>query len=753
MELKQESYFQPKSKKSTDEASDELEDGEPIERQKKTRHWVDLDRASFEDHDGFVSEEEGGKKVVVGSPADDSSSNKKVHPTSSGETGGQRGPEVEQHSENESHASDEKSDIEYDDDDDDDDAFNTAFVDTITSGQIKFAEIPDDPVYDEAEDDPFNTDIAKSIVKSEEEHRRKAETKLKFSGLNAVADVLSGKSDHLDKSLVDHTVKRKRRRGNRINLIGDDKNEITAVEDIATQDGQEASSAREECADLGFELATQELDVVPEIIKAVEVDLAEKDTQPSAEEGAENVSTAKVDFAEFDAIERDGPTTLTSNVAILSGELVKPAEEETDDFDAAFDALAQESVTKSRLEDLERQFEHDDIFDTSCANKVLNLASLTDRVQETEDLNEDIGDPFDTSAFDHITGEVETDLEFEQLAARSEGPSDLGNENSASAGAVKDIGTDAFGTSGVVSSSGCDDGGWAAFEKKKPPRPVPPRPRQPRAPILSVTNFDPADAPSVVVKAPSTESIKSWNISVAENLIRKAEESSAVEPVLEEEDPFDTTHIESLDKDKEEGTAGDDSENYDPFDTSGVEVVSESKGEAPAEREVIHDSDSDQEEQVPDVIEGKLSTPRQGSGEGNDDDDDPFDTEFASGVLPNKGDPFDTSFVAGEEEQSNVLKSLERECQGNFGRQNSQGTGSERQLQSSVSDVLVEDSEFDPTATFQKSRKAREETEVELDPFDTGIVDVVVGESGTANVAVTQSQEKDSDSDDFDPRA
>ena len=32
---------------------------------------------------------------------------------------------------------------------------------------------------------------------------------------------------------------------------------------------------------------------------------------------------------------------MTSNVAILAGEFSKPAEEEVDDFDAAFDALAQ----------------------------------------------------------------------------------------------------------------------------------------------------------------------------------------------------------------------------------------------------------------------------------------------------------------------------------------------------------------------------------------------------------------------------
>ena len=42
---------------------------------------------------------------------------------------------------------------------------------------------------------------------------------MKFTGLSAVADVLSGKTEKLDKSAVEHAVKKKRRRANRINLM------------------------------------------------------------------------------------------------------------------------------------------------------------------------------------------------------------------------------------------------------------------------------------------------------------------------------------------------------------------------------------------------------------------------------------------------------------------------------------------------------------------------------------------------------
>ena len=49
-----------------------------------------------------------------------------------------------------------------------------------------------------------------------------------------------------------------------------------------------------------------------------------------------------LEFAEFEDFPgKNNQVSLTSNVAILAGEFAKPAEEEVDDFDAAFDALAQ----------------------------------------------------------------------------------------------------------------------------------------------------------------------------------------------------------------------------------------------------------------------------------------------------------------------------------------------------------------------------------------------------------------------------
>ena len=110
--------------------------------------------------------------------------------------------------------------------------------------------IPDDPIFDDGEDDPFDTNIAvvKKIVKEEEQKKKKEDTRLKFTGLSAVADVLSGKSEKVDPSVVEHAVKRKRRRANRINLIGDDASAVTAVEEIAAVSKPEA---KDDTADEG----------------------------------------------------------------------------------------------------------------------------------------------------------------------------------------------------------------------------------------------------------------------------------------------------------------------------------------------------------------------------------------------------------------------------------------------------------------------------------------------------------------------
>ena len=86
---------------------------------------------------------------------------------------------------------------------------------------------------------------------------------------------------------------------------------------------------------------------------------------------------------------------MTSNVAILAGEFAQVEEEVADEFDDAFDALAQESATKSKLEDLEREFGEDDVFDTGLADKILNLTSLANKVLSPEEEEKAKFDEFD----------------------------------------------------------------------------------------------------------------------------------------------------------------------------------------------------------------------------------------------------------------------------------------------------------------------------------------------------------------------
>ena len=81
------------------------------------------------------------------------------------------------------------------------------------------------------------------------------------------------------------------------------------------------------------------------------------------------------------------------------------------------------TVSKTQLDEIEKDlFDEDlfdeDLFDTSKADVVLRLASLTHqlgRTLEQQQLDEledfEDKDPFDTSAYAHITKELEDDLE------------------------------------------------------------------------------------------------------------------------------------------------------------------------------------------------------------------------------------------------------------------------------------------------------------------------------------------------------
>ena len=180
------------------------------------------------------------------------------------------------------------------------------------------------------------------------------------------------------------------------------------------------------------------------------------------------------------------------------------------------------------------------------------------------------------------------------------------------------------------------NGGWAEFDqikRKKPSRPPPPRPPPPRPPsrpkppAVSIDYASGRNTPAVIIKAPSTESVKSWNVTQSDTLILKcnieALEASALEDD-DEIDPFDTTEYEGLVKELKAQTE-------DPFDTSHLNLEPSKTELKLIEQELIGDKEESKEE-----------------------DKDPFDTEFVKEVVPKEEepeDPFDTGAVIVKEEE------------------------------------------------------------------------------------------------------
>ena len=294
----------------------------------------------------------------------------------------------------------------------------------------KLAEIPDSPVEEEGPD-LFDTNYATEIVEKAEKERKvreKAESnKIKFGCISAAADVLTGKADKVDKSAVEHTVRKKSRRANRINLIADEPDDVTALENIdgidLTQVNNEKQSSVDLFDELGEDLSIPAGDLLTTTPSPCVLPTCPQPQSEQAEQSGDSTGVGLIDISEFDVVQRK-ESALTSNVALLAGELTEAPEEEEDPFDSAFDALAKESLSKTKLEEIEADLFNDDLFDTTKADAVLKLASLTNvlnkDLEEEEivlDTFED-KDPFDTSAYDHITKGLEEDLEFESLAKR-----------------------------------------------------------------------------------------------------------------------------------------------------------------------------------------------------------------------------------------------------------------------------------------------------------------------------------------------
>jgi len=193
------------------------------------------------------------------------------------------------------------------------------------------------------------------------------------------------------------------------------------------------------------------------------------------------------------------------------------------------------------------------------------------------------------------------------------------------------------------------DQGWAAFEEPRsrpsrppPPRPAPPRPAPPTpvsSPRVHIDYASGRNTPSVIVKAPSNESIKSWNVTQAECLILKSniEAIEAAGYAEEKEfDPFDTTEYEEV-------VAELKAKEIDPFDTSAHDgaCTGPSKTELRLiESEVLNSGINTHSQANP---ESNISLLEKELGESSED---PFDTEFVKEILPETVDPFDTSVIS-----------------------------------------------------------------------------------------------------------
>ena len=236
-----------------------------------------------------------------------------------------------------------------------------------------------------------------------------------------------------------------------------------------------------------------------------------------------------------------------------------------------------------------------------------------------------------------------------------------------------------------------ENDGWAEFDQIKrkkparpPPPPRPPRPAPPARPAVQIDYASGRNTPSVIIKAPSSESIKSWNVTQSDTLILKCNIEALEASALEEEveaDPFDTTEFEGIVKELK-------IKESDPFDTSSCtdDSLGPSKTELKLiENEILIGGKTNNDlgeksnldllsEEIPDPLPEK----------------DPFDTEFVEDLLPNKGDPFNTDHIDEDEEDFDPFDTTVAD----------EVIPVRKPKVSQKSIVSIEDDDFDPTTAF-----------------------------------------------------
>ena len=364
--LKESSYYQRKK------TQDEIDEDAKIARPKtlvgkRRKKWKNLDEDGFEEHEGVV-----GSEGELSEDYEDFAEEDEEHEPEEGELSPKFDDEVKEEPEEPEPEPEEEIDQEL-------------VNEQLAEMGMKLNEIPDSPIDDDSAFDVFDTKVAENIVEKAERERKareKAESdKVKFGYIAAAADILSGKSPIKEPGAPEQSIVRKRRRrGDGVNLLPEEPDPPVVIEEPKVEEEPE-----EEKIDDGEEEKTNEDD---EDFEKIETEEEKADEEAKEEEQQEE------------------------------------EEEEDDPFDAAFDELAKESLKKVNIDEITADLFNEDLFDTSAADAVLNLASLTNVVEKKEEEEEivldtfDDKDPFDTSAYEHITKDFEEDLEFESLAKR-----------------------------------------------------------------------------------------------------------------------------------------------------------------------------------------------------------------------------------------------------------------------------------------------------------------------------------------------
>ena len=138
----------------------------------------------------------------------------------------------------------------------------------------------------------------------------------------------------------------------------------------------------------------------------------------------------------------------------------------------------------------------------------------------------------------------------------------------------------------------------------------------------------------------------------------------------------------------------------DPFDTSNCGITGPSKTELKLlEGEILSVSDKPNlgDKSNQDILA------QLGEDQALDDSIDPFDTEFASEVLPDKGDPFDTSHVGPHQPETEEDPEFDP-----FDTSAADQVIPVRKPKiSQRSTISIEDDDFDPESSFQVKKARR----------------------------------------------